>query len=290
MEEALIEFKKNYSSLISKIDTEEISDRDYEALVSFCALLRSDDLELYNEYKSKYRNLTDDFLIYFFAKRYNLDPEKQLADILRKIINNGINDGVCYHMGSSANYESIMTDGLNTDCVGVLTEESEDYKQLCEMIPRNRLKYVFPFNADKKEPTLYYSNKPVVNTRYGNGPEWLQELKLNFNTSEMTLAERDLAREILSKYKIKYDGAHKVLYVLPGLAKKIPEEAIEQMTSLPNIDMVISSIGAVLERNNESEKVYLSPGHFLALDLDSLDLSYTDDYGEIVNINNNKIY
>ena len=85
MEEALIEFKKNYSSLISKIDTEEISDRDYEALVSFCALLRSDDLELYNEYKSKYRNLTDDFLIYFFAKRYNLDPEKQLSDILRNI-------------------------------------------------------------------------------------------------------------------------------------------------------------------------------------------------------------
>lgn len=283
------EFIENYTKLMSQVNRD-----DLEKVVRFCSLFKTDDFELFNKFKNSSQSVED--IINIYAERYNLNPESDIERIMYVFIQNSINNGVSYHLNSSANRSSILNIGLGTSSIGIKTEERSDYERLEEIASPELFKQLEPFHGDKKGSKVYYSNKPILHARYGKMPEWIQELKINSSFVDFgdELETKRLVDEILQKYDKKYSNKGRDLFILPYLGKKISEDNLELLLEKypPKVIMSLLYTNS-LNSVDEYYTKHISGSNMISIDLENLNLHFVGRNGEIETIspyvNNDKV-
>lgn len=259
-------FIKNYTDLMQKVDPSDASE-----VIRFCNLFRTNDIDLFNKYKASSKS--EDDIINIFAEKDGLDPEKDIKQILNEFLQNAVYEGVSYHITSSANLPEIMQYGLgNSD--KRKTSERKDYEKLENMTSPELFKRLEPFHLDYKNDKIFYSNIPNFNARYGEMPEWLMELKQNFQSVDFgeNIEARDFVVDILGKYAKKYANSEKILCILPYLGKKIPQQEIEEiLETVPPKDIIYQYLG-VLKEKNESYVGNVPASKIISINLKTLKL------------------
>ncbi len=280
---------KNFNSLKRQIDIYDSG--EVNSLLLFCSLFNSDDPALYREYRAKALTLggeiSSDTLIKLYAKMHGLDPEKDIKKIMYFFLETAYNNGVSYHLTSSANVDSIMNVGLGAASLGEIfkTEERKDYERLVESIKNEGLEVgkVFPFHTDYDEEKTFFSNIPLNRTRYGDKPEWIKELALGISALPDNSRSKQMATLILNKYNIKYEGAKKVLLVLPlqGV-KQLTEDDIEELLKEAPPKAVIEIFySAITGGINNSTKNHIDSSNIIVVE--GKDLYVLNESGELVN-------
>ena len=125
---------------------------------------------------------------------------------------------------------------------------------------------------------------PILNARYGDRPEWLIELKNNFNSVKDELGNNsNLVLGIIDKYDKKYNNRSKQLYLLPNPIKtKLSDSKIDMLTSaMSAVDVINYLYSNVLKQKDMSTTEYISPDDILSVDLNTYKISYSKD-GEII--------
>jgi len=283
---ALIE---NYNSLRDRVPENEIG-----TLLQFCHIFRSDDINLYNEFKHNCltagNQLVANKLIELYGKRYDIDPKVDMEKLMYLFIQNVINSGVSYHLGSSANFESIMTLGLNQSAAGIKTPERQDYEKLHQMLGEEMFNKLQPFHGEKEKSKLYYSNIPILNARYGDRPEWLKELKLNYSLLKENSEEQKIVKELLDKYEEKYKDATKVLFIIPcpTTIHQITEDKVEEWLIKRTPQDIISILtNNILNQKDLDTERYINSAVIIAVNLKNGKL-YGMENGELVELQSNK--
>ena len=280
-------FMKNYNSLIKKTDG-----KDLDLVLQFCNYFQSDDLNLFNEYKKHSANGCDsmsiDELIELYGKRYQLSPERDMEQIAKVFINNVIQEGYVFHLNSTANYETIMKNGLGLSAIGRKTEERKDYELLQSTLNEDVFRRLQPYHGDKKGSKVYYSNRPILYARYGQMPEWIMELKTNFSDVEGQLNSNDkeLVKGIVNKYDKKYANSSRQLFLLPNpLKEQITPALIDSLLKDTPPKQLITAlfVGKLssIESVDSYYTGYFAPEDMLSVDLNDLSISYNKD-GEVV--------
>ena len=201
-------------------------------------------------------------------------------------IQNDINNGVVYHLNSSANFDSIMEQGIGLSAIGLKTEERQDYEKLQSSIAPELFKKLEPFVGDKSGSKVYYSCTPILNARYGDRPEWLKELKINSSILDEGTPEYDLVHQVLDKYDRKYDGSGKVLFIFPNpiqLTTSNIEEALKNSSPRDVINMCFS----FLEQKDQFTDKHIPSSSILAVNLKTCDMYKRSDIGEVEVIKTN---
>lgn len=280
----LSKFIKNYTSLIANVNKEDLS-----SVVRFCALFQSDSVDLYNKFQNSKKGVED--IISIYAERYELDSEKDIEKIMYIFIQNTVNEGVVYHLNSSANLDSILELGLGTSSIGIKTPERQDYEKLQKMLPENTFNRFQPFHGEKEGSKLYYSCKPILSASYGKMPEWIGELKRNDwifdypDEFEVSDEARIFIDEIINKYDKKYSNGKRMLFLLPFLADRLSEEDIEGMLAEKSPIELIQYIYSILQNVNKYYTGHVSPSNILAIDLDTCNIHLRGRDGEKEEIN-----
>lgn len=275
------EFIENYTKLMSQVDK-----TDLQKVVRFCSLFKTDDLELFNKFKNSSQSLDD--IINLYAERYDLNPQSDIERIMYIFVENSINNGVSYHLNSSANHSSIFDIGLGASSIGIKTEERSDYERLQEIASPELFKKLEPFQGEKKGSKLYYSNKPILNARYGKMPEWIQELKINSSFVDFgdELETKNLVDEILQKYDKKYSNKGRELFILPYLGEKISEDELGQFLEDCDPRRIMSLFyDNVLNSVDEYYTKHIPSSNIISIDLKDLNLHFLGKSGEIETIN-----
>lgn len=271
------EFVKNYLNLISQVDKNDLG-----KVIRFCSLFNTDDIELYNKFKNSSQSSED--VINLYAERYDLDSQNDIEEIMYAFIQNAINNGVSYHLNSSANRSSILNMGLGTSAIGIKTEERSDYERLEEITSSELFNKLEPFHGDKKGSKVYYSNKPILNARYGKMPEWIQELKINSDFVDFGEEQeaKKFVDEILKKYEKKYFNKGRDILILPYLGKKISEDEVEQLLKRYSPKDIIGLLyRGVLNSVDEYYTSHISGTNIISIDLENLNLYFMGRNGEI---------
>lgn len=260
-------FVENFNSLKQKVNINELS-----TMIQFCSLFRSDDVNYYEQFKQKCFNsingINVEEFIKLYAQMYNLDPQKDIKTIMYLIVQYVINDGLSYHLGSSANAPSIMQYGLGISSIGLKTEERRDYERLTSLLDNDTLGRLLPFHKDYTVPKTFYSNKPIITSRYGDRPEWLKELKMNSTMLSDDNRSKSLVNSILEKYDKKYNGASKSLFIIPNPGKKLTEDYIESLlTRIPPKQIIQYLFNNVLNQNNLSTTNHISSSEIICVDI-----------------------
>lgn len=277
--EALSKFIKNYTSLMAKVDKEEIG-----SVVRFCTLFQSDNIDLYNRYKDSQEEVED--IINLYAECYGFDPEKDIEEIMWKFFRNTVEEGVVYHLNSSANLESIMTNGLGTSSIGIKTPERQDYEKLESLLPQKTFEKLLPFHGEKSGSRVYYSCKPMLYASYGKMPEWIRKLKENAwvfdypDEFEVSDEARNFIDEILEKYNNKYSDSKRMLFVLPLLEEKITEEDIKRMLANESPLEIMRYMDLLLQEADEYYIGHVSPANIIAIDLEICNLHLIGEDGQ----------
>lgn len=276
------DIKRIISNLVFLYGEEELS-----SIIKFAVYFRCDDLKLYDEFKSKVRPrgiLQTNDLITLLAKRYNLDPKKDMSTIRDMYVNNVFNNGYVYHMTSKANASSIDETGLNPR----YNEEQEDIKRVRgELTPKGESNF-FPFAKDDYNK-LYYSRTLNIGASYGLEPEWIRELNKQFRlfdtyaASESEQAKKDL-KELRVKYNEKYKDRSRVLYLIPASYTMKGKRAFTS-EDLDNINLkpeeVIGRFERIVKSSiNESITSYVPRTSLVCIDLSN---------GKILESNQEKI-
>lgn len=280
-------FMKNYNSLIKKTDG-----KDLDLVLQFCNYFQSDDLNLFNEYKKHSANGCDsmsiDELIELYGKRYQLSPERDMEQIAKVFINNVIQEGYVFHLNSTANYESIMKNGLGLSAVGRKTEERKDYELIQSTLSEDTFRRLQPYHGEKKGSKVYYSTKPIFYARYGKMPEWIMELKTNYPDVEGQLNsnDRELIKSIINKYDRKYANSSRQLFLLPNpLKEQITPTLIDSLLKDTPPKQLITAlfVGKLssIESVDSYYTGYFAPEDMISVDLKDLSISYNKD-GEVV--------
>lgn len=288
---------ENYDSLLRQLEKEDIN-VNMSNVIRFCSLFQSDDIELFKKFdlicrgsdNGAYGELSYDNIMGVFdlvIRRYGLggclDAEKRA---LSEFVKKAINEGFSYHLGSSANFDSIMERGLGIEAIGLTTEEREDWKRLRDksFISGGSL---ITF-SDDNESNLWYSNMPILRARYGIMPEWLIELK--FKKLDGDTDDCRLARSILQKYSEKYNGAHRMLFLFPFQSGKIIEKALEKRleSGQKPRDIFLKYWRGLLEQKNLSTSCHISPSSILAIDLEDYSMWMCDEDGKVIKVVNGK--
>lgn len=278
MENSRDEFIKNYISLISQVGKD-----DLDKVVWFCNIFKSDNIELFNKFKNSSQSVDD--IIQIYAERYNLDGQLDIEKIMNVFIRNVIDNGVSYHLNSSANRSSILSIGLGTSSIGIKTEERRDYERLEKIASPELFRKLEPFHGDKKGSKVYYSARPILNARYGKMPEWIQELNLNAEFTDFgdENEAKGLVDEILQKYNKKYANRGRDLFILPYLGKKISSEELKKSFNSPQ--MAIEFVYNMLLNLNDEFYTGCIPGNEItSIDLENMDLHFLDRDGKIQTI------
>lgn len=273
-------FMKNYTSLMEKTNNSNLAE-----VLQFCNYFQSDDIELFKEYKERLdKGLKIIDFVELFGKRYGLDPAKDLKQIAYLFLKNTLSEGVCFHLGSSANYNSIMTRGLGIK--GMRVEDDLDYVKLKETLSSDLFRKLQPFAATKVEGKTFYSNVPILEARYGSMPEWIIELKKNYSSVEEELKKDPnaykLVSQLLNKYDKKYSGYSKQLFLFPNPLNMSEEKINSLLKLMPSADVMAYIYCNVLAQKDLSTSDYIPPRSILAVDLDSYKISYSNKEGEIV--------
>ena len=280
-------FMKNYNSLINKTDG-----KDLDLVLQFCNYYQSDDLNLFNEYKKYSVNGCDsisiDSLIELYGKRYQLSPERDIEQIAKIFVNNVIQEGYVFHLNSTANYESIMKNGLGLSAIGRKTEERKDYELIQSTLSEDVFRRLQPYHGEKKGSKVYYSTKPILYARYGKMPEWIMELKTNYPDVEGQLNSnvRELIKGIINKYNKKYANSSRQLFLLPNpLKEQITPALIDSLLKDTPPKQLITALFAgklsSIESVDSYYTGYFAPEDMLSVDLNDLSISYNKD-GEVV--------
>ena len=207
-------FKNNYHSLRNKLEEEY----PLPVIIQFCVYFDSDDENLFREFAASYNPPGDnsDLLIRIYAKRYDLDPIKDLKVIRNLYVDNVLNNGYSYHLTTNVNAENILKEGLNPPFP---TEEEKELEDIKSMLTEEGLKSFFPFH--NQERYLFYSKVLKQNVRYGRAPEWLQDLKIGtdnietFGRYESSDAKIALM-QFTKKYVTKYKDAKRIVIMIPN--------------------------------------------------------------------------
>lgn len=272
---------EDYNSLRTKVENPDIG-----SLIQFCTYFQTDDLNLYQEFqrynqKKLGETIEPDELITLYAKRYNLNPQTDIEQIMHLFVNNAITNGVVYHLNSSANLDSIMEVGLGISAIGLKTEERQDYERLQASMNETTFRRLQPFSGEKKGSKLYYSNKPILHARYGDRPEWLKELKQNSSYVELTPQEREQVNQVLHKYDIKYEFAEKMLFLLPHPLATVANKAVNELSEEYSPQQIISYFNQILGNKDAHTDKHVSSSEIIAVDLKSHDMIIRKSNGEI---------
>lgn len=289
-QEKLVE---NYNSLLRKLELDDtLTVIDIGNVIRFCSLFWSDDVELFKEFdlisRSSSNSATGEFsyeninrVIKLFAKRYGLNLQAEMEKVMYLFIQNAINNGISYHLGSSANFQSIMELGLGIEAIGFKTEEREDYEKLISSGGEKLL----PFRGSNASK-LFYSNKPILGARYGIKPEWLMELKLNY----VLVADIELKRivdDILKKYDEKYKDAYRMLFLIPFQKSQLSETTVGKWLSYGALPSdIVSGLWSVLEQKDLHTSSHIPSSDILAVDLKDFSMYCRDEYGDVKKIVN----
>lgn len=271
---------KNYTSLITKIGKKQIA-----SVLKFCSLFQSDNIELYEKFRNSEQTQED--IINLYAEMHGLDATKDIERICCMFYNNAINEGVSYHLNSSANFETIQKIGLGISLIGMKTEERKDKEKLQGLVTPEAYGKLSPWHRGETGNKVFYSNKPILAATYGDRPEWIKELRRNRYFYEEAAEEYQISEEakkfintILEKYDKKYSGKKRMLFLLPYLGKKdITGESPES---------VISEIYWSLDRNNEACEKYIPGSEIISVDLENYNLYILGHDGEIKTIDPNE--
>lgn len=263
------DIKRIISDFVFLYGEEELS-----SIIKFAVYFRCEDLKLYDEFKSKIGlrgAIKTNDLISLFAKRYNLDPLKDMSAIRDMYVNNVFNNGYVYHMTSKANVSSIDETGLNPK----YNEEQEDIKRVRgELTPKGESNF-FPFAKDDYNK-LYYSRTLNLGANYGLEPEWIRELNKQFRlfdtfaATESEQAKKDL-KELRVKYNEKYRDRSRVLYLIPASytmkgKRAFTSEDLDNLNLKP--DEVIERFERVVKSAiNESITSYVPRQSLVCIDL-----------------------
>lgn len=287
---------ENYNSLLRQLEKDDtLFNISMVNVIRFCSLFQSDDVELFKEFAAicespsneRYGGFSRDSIsriFNLFIKRFDLAdyPDKE-AKALRSFICVAIKEGFLYHLGSSANFASIMKYGLGIEAIGLKTEERIDYEKLLGYGGKKLL----PF-AGSKDNKLFYSSMPILGARYGDRPEWLMELELNkslVKSSEKELL--DLVGVILNKYTIKYEGAHRMLFLIPFQSAISLDDDVDDMLDgylgMSSFD-IFRSFWQLLEQKNCSTYNYIPSSSILAIDLLDYSMWMQDGLGNTVKV------
>ena len=273
------DFMKNYTSLMNKTNNADI-----KSVLEFCKYFQCDDLDLYNEYKKcldKGIRVID--LIQLYAKRYNLSLARDDKQIMKLFIKNTIQEGFSYHLGNSVNKDSIMKNGFGISFSVPKTEEDKDYELLESSLDSDIFRELEPFHKTKTNGRTYFSNIPILEARYGDRPEWLIELKKNFDNVKSKLDESSykLISDMIGKYDKKYNNTSKQLYLISN-PLKIDNQRLETLGNImPAVDVISYLYENVLEQKDLSTDDYISPDNIMSIDLNTYKISYSKD-GEII--------
>lgn len=280
---------ENYNSLRKKIGSNEIG-----LMIQFCSLFQTDDIELFLEFKNKssssvFEIIDENSLIELYAKRYNLDSKNDIKEIMYIFIDNAINNGVSYHLNSSANFSSIMETGLGISAIGLKTEERQDYERLEKITNPETFRKLQPFAGEKKGSKLYYSNIPILRSRYGDRPEWLKELKLNsfILEDEPETETKIFVNTILKKYDEKYLGAEKMLFLIPIPELNLSREKIEVLLRKRSPQDIIAYFLHFLTQKDLYTNKHIPSSKIVAIDLNTFDLYFKNENGIISNLGAN---
>ena len=276
------EFMKNYTSLMNKTNNNDIKN-----VLEFCNYFKCDDLNLFNEYKAfvdKGIKVTD--LIVLYGKRYNLNPVRDEKEIMKLFVKNTIQDGFSYHLGNSVNNESIMKKGFGINSLGLKTEEDKDYELLKSSLDEEVFHNLEPFYKTKVSGKTFFSNVPILDARYGDRPEWLIELKNNYDNIKNELNEENniLVSGIIDKYDRKYNNTSKRLYLIKN-PLQISDDKIESLSKVMSASDVINYLYSnVLNQKDLSTDSYIPSDDIMSIDLNTYKISYSKD-GEIIEYN-----
>lgn len=270
---------KNYNSLMNKLnDKSKISE-----ILIYCTLFQNDDLDLFMDFIKDFDvvtcNYNFDSISTIYSKIYGITDKKE---ILKRFINNAINEGVSYHIGSSANYISIMEHGLGLS--NYEPEEVKDYKLLVNGLG-DKTKRVLPFNNKDYGKKLCYSCRPILSSRYGSKPEWLMELELNCGTFDSGSPERELIDHILNKYEKKYSRATKVLFITPNLQISIPSQDIDRLVNSGPEDVIFNILtnNFLVNKDMSSDKT-IDSSNLIMMDFKTFKLGKSLDINELSKI------
>lgn len=262
------EIKELINSLVALYGTGEI-----DKLIKFAIYFRSDDPKLYEEFKLTVNpdGITSiEDLIKLYAKRYNLDPEKDMQQIRNMYVNNVFNKGYVFHLTSRANVSSIDESGLNP----IYSEEQDDIKRVREELTPQGEANFFLFAKDDYHK-LYYSRILNLKVNYGFEPEWIRELNKQFRIfdtfakDETEKAKKDL-RELRVKYSEKYKDRSRVLYLIPS---PTVEKIIYTSDGLDSLGLKPEEIIRRLEGKNNNERNKFITSYIPRTSLVCIDLS-----------------
>lgn len=264
---------KNYNSLRSKLKSDRVG-----TIISFCMYFQSDDPILYKEFEKIYPDyISAEALIKLYAKRYNLDPNKDIDKIRDIFLNNTIFEGFSYHLNSTANVSNIMQKGLCISAIGIKTEERNDYEMLQRLLPQETFQKLQPFRNEKQGSRLYYSNVPILSSDYGDRPEWLKELRKNSKISGVLKPgspEEMLVKNLLDKYDEKYSHAKRVLFLIPNPHASILKEKLDQILQLlPPKEIISIFLNDILTKTNLYTTKHVEPNDIMVMNLESFDIS-----------------
>lgn len=278
---------EDYNSLRSQVENPDIG-----LLIQFCTYFQTDDINLYREFerynqKKLGETIDTEELITLYAKRYNLNPQTNITQIMNLFVNNAITNGIAYHLNSSANFDSIMESGLGLSAIGLKTEERKDYERLQAAMDEETFKRLQPFTGEKKGSKLYYSNKPILKARYGDRPEWLKELKINERGAELLPQQRKLVDEILHKYDIKYEFAEKMLFLIPHPLAGVANNAMQELAEEYSPRQVIAYFNQLLANKDAHTDKHIPSSNIIAVDLKTKDMYARKANGEVDVIKSN---
>lgn len=273
---------EDYNSLRTKVESANVG-----LMIQFCSYFQTDNVDLYKEFEQAVKSsttgtLTTNNLINLYAKRYNLNPQTDVKQIMHLFINNTLTNGISYHLNSSANFQSIMEIGLGVSAIGLKTEERQDYERLQASITPETFKKLQPFHGEKQGSKLYFSNIPILNARYGDRPEWLKELKLNSFMVEDNPKTLALVDEILHKYDRKYEFADKMLFLIPNPAPTISDEMIEDLEkSMSPRDIISYLHNNLLSKKDLHTSKHIPSSSIIAVDLKTHDMHIRKENGTV---------
>jgi len=277
-----VDLINNFNSLKEKTNSNNTA-----ALLRFCSLFQSDDENLFQEFLQIYNGVNDyNKTISLFAKRYNLDENKDIEQIMYLFVQNAINNGVVYHLNSSANFESIMNMGIGVSAIGFKTEERKDYEMLQKSLPLDTLKKLLPFHGEKNGSKIYFSCTPILNARYGDRPEWLKELKLNSFILDEGTKEKEIVDQVLNKYDQKYSNAEKVLFIIPN-PNTLSESTIKDSLKSESPRDIIFKCLYYLEEKDMFTNKHIPSSYIIAMDLNNQVLYALNENGVVDSVTQN---
>ena len=277
-------FINTYASLISQVGTKEMS-----TVLKFCNLFHSDNIELYTKFKNS--NQTPNDIINIYAEMHGLDPQRDIDTIEHIFEQNVFSQGVSYHLNNSANLENILNLGLGISSIGLKTEERKDKEKLKELVKPKVLKKLQPYYESEHEGNkgkVFFSAHPILTARYGKMPEWIQELKSNYNVFKddpeypIDNEAKYFIESILQKYNDKYTGKPKMLFILPYSG--IVRNRFDYKNC--SLEQIIQNIyNNVLGEKDNSTTKYIPGSSIISIDLKNGDMYVSDRENGIIRIN-----